>query len=172
MSLPLFQLEVFYTALATSGLFFIATLGTGLLIFKARSLVKTYALAMAVGAVAFVVRLVVSSSPTAWGDLVAWAILGGTFYLCATYLFFHFLNIPLSSVRLQILERLRRGEDLELEAPKGPTTLELRIERLESSGQIALGSDGRYRLGQTTPWMLSICWCFDFLRRTLALGAR
>ncbi len=167
LAMPIFVW--FYASLLGAGATVLLTLTVGLLWLKSRSLVKTYVCAMALGGLFLGTSLILARPPMSLAECLSWWILAGCIYLSATYLFFHFLNIPLTSVRLPILLKIARGEPIPTAAGRVSNAAELRIERLLASKQIVLDSDDRARLGPATPWMLRVCLCFDFLRRLLGI---
>lgn len=155
--------------LAVAGL--LIAVSVSLLVLRAASLVKAYAAAMALGLATWSGAFFALAPSDPLEFFSGWT-LGALIYLSFAYLFFHFLNIPLTSVRLQILGRIYRGETVDaeiLQSASEKNPIEIRIERLLASGQLAESPDGRLRLGPATPWMLRICLCFDLLRRVLAV---
>jgi hypothetical protein len=107
------------------------------------SIVKSLFLSTVAGLSAFL--LVAWWGRGAWGalsafDLTARLCAAGLTYLSASYVFFHFVHIPVASVRIRILQELADAGPLshdEILRKYGSTEiLRLRLERLTKSGQI------------------------------------
>lgn len=92
-------------------------------------------------------------------------------YGCWSYVFFHFVHIPVASVRIRILQELSDHDGLTREAIlhryNGAAILRTRLDRLTRNGQIVRRGDA-YVTGR--PRLLHVARLFQFVKRLVTGG--
>lgn len=92
-------------------------------------------------------------------------------YGCWSYVFFHFVHIPVASVRIRILQELSDHDGLTREAIlqryNGAAILRTRLDRLTRNGQIVRRGDA-YVTGR--PRLLHVARLFSFVKSLVTGG--
>lgn len=93
-------------------------------------------------------------------------------YACWSYVFFHFVHIPVASVRIRILQELCDHDGLTQEAIlrryNGAAILRTRLERLTTNGQVVRHGDA-YVTGK--PRLLHVARVFALVKSIVAGGS-
>jgi hypothetical protein len=140
-----------------------------------RSIFKSVLLSTLIGVVGFVVLAWLAHDGRTGPPTREWvARMGCGFltYACWSYVFFHFVHIPVASVRIRILQDLSDHDGLTQEAIlhgyNAAEILRTRLERLTRNGQIVRRGDV-YVTGR--PRLLHVARLFSFVKRLVTGGS-